>query len=307
MPDYDALIVGGGPAGLSAALTLGRARRRVLVCDAEDARNAPARHAHGLLTRDGTPPLELRRLGREEVERYGVDVRDVRLADLVREDGGYRATTARGRSLTASLVILATGVVDDLPDIPGLAEAWGVSAVHCPYCHGHELAGQPTGVLGRGTGTYGLARILRAWTDDLTVLTNGPEHLNASEEASLSAYGVKVDRRPVARFDVSARGHLRAVVFDDGAETPLAALYVRPSQRPGAPFAEALGATCTPSGVEVDADGRTGVPGLFVVGDAAVLDVEGLHTVQNLAHALHSGVRAGMGALYDLMAGGSAV
>ena len=305
--DYDVLIVGGGPAGLSAALTLGRARRRVLVCDAGDARNAPAAHAHGLLTRDGTPPLELRRLGRAELDRYGVEVRDVRIAALERTTGGYCATTARGRSVTARTVILATGVVDELLPIPGVAEGWGVSVVHCPYCHGYELADRPTGVVGRGDGTYAQARLLRAWTDDLTVLTNGPEDLSPAQEASLSAYAIKVDRRAIERFDVDARGQVRSVVFEDGAETPLGAVYVRPPQSAGAPFAQDLGADCTPEGVKVDADGRTGVPGLFVVGDAAVLDVGDIHTVQNLAYALHSGVRAGMGVVFDLVAGGSIV
>ena len=257
--------------------------------------------------RDGTPPLELRRLGREEVERYGVEVRDVRVEALERRGGCFEATTARGRTVTAQIVVLATGVCDDLPEIPGLVEGWGVSVVHCPYCHGYELADRPTAVLGRGRGTYGLARLLRAWTDDVTVLTNGPDDLDASEAASLSAYGVKVDRRVLARFDVDARGQVRAAEFEEGESLALGAVYVRPGQQSGAPFAEALGAECTPSGVEVDMDGRTHVPGLFVVGDAAVFEMDGVHTVQNLAHALNTGTRAGMGVLFDLVAGGSSV
>ncbi|MFN3596465.1 MAG: NAD(P)/FAD-dependent oxidoreductase [Rubricoccaceae bacterium] len=293
--DFDAVIVGGGPAGLSAALTLSRAGRRTVLFDADDPRNAPAYHAHGLLTRDGVPPETLRTLGREDVLRYGTEIRTVRVAEVVKISGGFRVQTARGRSVETRTLVLATGVVDELPDLPGLAEAWGTSAIHCPYCHGYEWRDRPTAVLGRGDGTYAQARLLRGWTSDLTVLTNGPENLDTSQEHSLSGMGIKVDRRPIARLRCDGK-RLVAVQFTDGDETPFDVLYLRPPQRQAAPFAEQLGVPCNGPHAQADEDGRTSVTGLFVAGDA-------VNTVQNVAMAIASGVRAGMAANYDLVCG----
>lgn len=293
--DFDAVIIGGGPAGLSAALTLARAGRRTVLFDADAPRNAPAYQAHGLLTRDGTPPERIRELGREDVLRYGAEIRTVRVADVIKISGGFRVQTVRGRSVDARTLVLATGVVDELPDIPGLPDVWGTSAIHCPYCHGYEWRDRPTAVLGRGDGTYAQARLLRGWTRDLTVLTNGPEELDTSQEHSLSGMGIKVDRRPIARLRHEG-ARLLGVEFADGAETPFDVLYLRPPQRPGAPFAERLGAPCEGPHVRADEDGRTSVTGLFVAGDS-------VNAVQNLATAVASGVRAGMAANYDLVCG----
>ncbi|HYE95529.1 MAG TPA: NAD(P)/FAD-dependent oxidoreductase [Rubricoccaceae bacterium] len=293
---YDAAIVGGGPAGLSAALTLGRAGRRVVLFDDGQPRNGPSSHAHGFLTRDGVPPDELRRLGREEVGRYGVEVRATRVVDASQADSAFRLTVGDGPPMEARVLLLATGVVDELPEIEGLVEAWGATVVHCPYCHGHEHRGEPTAVLGRGDDTYNLARLLLGWTDDVVVVTNGPEELDAGQEKRLAREGIRIVRTPIARLRVRDR-QLEAIEFEDGAALARRVLYVQPPQRQASPLAERLGAVLTDKGVvEVDEDGRTAVKGLFVIGDAA-------DGPQDLASSVAEGLRAGIAANHDLVVG----
>lgn len=293
---YDAAIVGGGPAGLSAALTLARAGRRTVVFDGAPGRNAPAAHSHGFLTRDGAPPEELRRLGRAEVEGYGGAFREAEVTDAARTADGFRLTTAEGDAVAARVLVLATGVVDVLPEIPGLAEAWGKSAIQCPYCHGHEHRDAPTALLGRGDTTFNEARLLRGWTRDLTVVTNGPEDLDDAQERTLAAEGTRIVRTPIARLRVSD-GQIEAVVFVDGAELPCRTLYLQPPQRQRSPLAERLGIALTEKGcLATDPDGRTAVPGVFVVGDAS-------GGPQSIAVAVAEGTWAGIAANHDLVVG----
>ncbi len=299
--DVDAVVVGGGPAGLSAALTLGRAGRPVVVFDTGEGRNARAAHAHGYLTRDGISPGELRRKGREEAEAYGVVFREERVEDAealdLRTAGrGFRLTVAGGDTLTTRILVLATGVVDDLPDIPGLAEAWGRTAVHCPYCHGFEFKGRATVVLGRGESTYNMARLLQGWTDDVTILSNGHEHIDDEQEQTLVKRAIPIIRTEVRQIR-QRDGRVEAVELVDGEAVPCAVLYVQPPQRMASPLVERLGARLTERGrIDADADGRTDVPGLFVAGDV-------LNAAQEVATAVAGGMWAGIAANHDLVCG----
>ena len=161
---YDVVVVGGGPAGLSAALVLGRARRRVAVVDAGAPRNAPAAHMHGYLSRDGLPPAELLAVGRAELTSYGVEL----IADhVVAADRGFVIRLGGGRVLTARRLLIATGIRDELPDIPGVRERWGRDLLHCPYCHGWEVRDQPLGVLGTQPAAAEHALLVRQWSADV--------------------------------------------------------------------------------------------------------------------------------------------
>ena len=209
--DWDVAIVGGGPAGLACALTLGRAGRRVALFDDGRARNAPAPHAQGLLSRDGIEPLDLRRIGREECLGYGVHIRETRVDDAEALDtGGYRVKVA-DEWTTARMLVLATGVADVLPAIDGLEACWGVSAIHCPYCHGHELRERPTAVLGAHASDVSLAVLLLGWTDDLTLVTGGVE-VSADDRALLDARGIAIDDGVPERLDHDG-GEVSAVVY----------------------------------------------------------------------------------------------
>ena len=196
---YDVVVVGGGAAGLSAALVLGRARRRVAVIDAGSPRNAPAAHMHGILSRDGMPPLELLAAGRAEVLGYGVELFD----DHVRHiEPGFTVELTNDRVLTARRMLVATGVGDELPDLPGVHERWGRDLLHCPYCHGWEVRDEPLGVLGTIPGSVLHTLLVRQWSDDVIFFAHTYD-LTADEQRQLDARGIRTERGAVARLIVA--------------------------------------------------------------------------------------------------------
>jgi thioredoxin reductase len=262
---YDVAIVGGGAAGLSAALVLGRARRRVVVVDAGAPRNAPAAQMQGFLSRDGTPPADLLRAGRAEVRRYGVEIVDDRVVDAT---AGFVLRLAAARTVEARRVLLATGAVDELPDVVGARERWGRDFLHCPYCHGWEVRGQPIGVLATGPGSVAHAHLLRQWTDDVIFFTH-THPVSTEERATLDARGIAVVDGAVERLVVSD-DRLAAIQLADGRANARAALFIRPALHghPNGPAA-ALGCELLEGGlVRADADGRTSVPGVWAAGNA---------------------------------------
>ena len=262
----DVLIAGAGPAGLEAALVLARAGRAVVVLDGGPGRNAPAAHAYNVFTRDGTSPDDLRRIGREQAERYGAQFVEAEATDAEADEDGVRVRLADGTEIAARRLLLATGVEDLLPGVPGVAEAWGETVAHCPYCHGHELRGRPTAVLGAGEKGAHLAGLLLGWTDRVTLCTGGAD-LAADDRQRLGRLGVAVDDRPVAVLDVDGR-EVRAVVFGEGGRLEATAVYVQPGQRPRGPLPDALGLGRTEAGhVEVDEFMRTSAPGVWACGD----------------------------------------
>jgi thioredoxin reductase len=262
---YDVVIVGGGAAGLSAALVLGRARRRVAVVDAGAPRNAPAAHMHGFLSRDGMPPSELLARGRAEVQGYGVEVIPGHVAVVT---AGFSVTLADGRVLEARRVLVATGVTDDVPDIPGVRERWGRDLLHCPYCHGWEVRDRPVGVIGWIPGSALHAQLVRQWSDDVIFFTHS-YRFGGDERAELDARGIAVVDGEVRRL-VVRDDRLAGVELDDGRVFERDAVFVRPGNppRPDGLLA-GLGCEVGPSGfVTVDPSGRTSTPGVWVAGNA---------------------------------------
>ena len=258
---YDVAIVGGGPAGLSAALVLGRARRRVVVVDAGAPRNAPAAHMQGFLSRDGASPADLLAAGRAEVRRYGVEIVEDRVVDAT---AGFALRLASGRTVAARQVLLASGAVDELPDVAGARERWGRDLLHCPYCHGWEVRDRAIGVLG----SVEHAHLLRQWSDDVTLFTH-TSAVTPEERATLDARGITVVDGTVERLVVTD-DRLTAVRLTDGRSVPRDALFIRPALRAHADGpAAALGCELLAGGlVRVDPDGRTSVPGVWAAGNA---------------------------------------
>ncbi|HEX8103177.1 MAG TPA: NAD(P)/FAD-dependent oxidoreductase [Solirubrobacteraceae bacterium] len=265
-PDtHDVAIVGGGAAGLSAALVLGRARRRIVVVDAGEPRNAPAAHMQGFLSRDGTAPADLLRAGRAELRRYGVEVIEDRVVDAT---AGFALRLAGGRTLAARHVLLATGATDVLPDVEGARERWGRDFLHCPYCHGWEVRDQPLGVLATGPGSVEHAHLLRQWSDDVVLFTH-EQPVTDAERTTLDRRGIGVVDGRVERL-VVADDHLRAVQLADGRTVERTAVFIRPALRAHAGgLGAALGCALREDGLLVaDAGGRTSVPGVWAAGNA---------------------------------------
>jgi len=268
--DWDAIIVGGGPAGLSAALLLGRARRRVLLCDSGEHRNDRAVAMHGFLTRDGIPPAELRRLAREELRAYpGVTVADRRVTEASRTEPGFTVTLdGEAAPLRSRRLLLATGMVDELPDLPGLDALWGRDAWHCPYCDGYERRDQPLAVYGKGRLGVKMALEVRSWSHDLVLCTGG-SRIDGKDRKRLAGLGVGLREERLVALEQEG-GHLRALRFADGSELPRRGLFLAVPQRQRCELAERLGCRLTRQGmIRAGHDGSTEVPGLYVAGDAS--------------------------------------
>ncbi len=271
--DYDVLIIGAGSAGLSAALTLGRCRRRVLLADGGAPRNAPSGGVHGFLTRDGVRPAKLLELGRAQLAPYPtVAIQELKITGLKNLANGFRAqgTTGQGHawSGTASRVLLATGVDDVLPPLPGFRELWGSGVLHCPYCHGYEVRDQPLAVYGQGKAAVGLALLLTNWSPDIVVVTDGPGHLTAYGRQRLRQHHIGVRQEAVAGLVGDAATGLRCIEFTDGTYLERKALFMHAPQEQRSPLAANLGAKLTGKGaVWVDKNSQTSIPGLYAAGD----------------------------------------
>ena len=269
MNHYDVAVIGGGAAGLSAALVLSRARRKVLVLDAGHPRNAPASHMHGFLSRDGLPPAELLAIGREEVRRYGGRVVTATVDGATAcPEGGFRVTFGGGHQVTTRHALVTTGLRDELPDIPGLAERWARDVLHCPYCHGYEVRDQQLGVLGWTPEAVGFAQIVRQWADDVVYFT-APGALTETARTELTARAIGIVEGTVARILVE-NDALCGVQLEDGRVIPRQALFVPPRFVPRNDILAGIGADMDEHGwVRTDAGGRTSVPGLWVAGNVA--------------------------------------
>ncbi|MGH9132294.1 MAG: NAD(P)/FAD-dependent oxidoreductase, partial [Ilumatobacteraceae bacterium] len=270
----DVAVIGGSAAGLAAALQLGRQRRSVIVVDAGEPRNAPAAHMHSFLGRDGLPPSDLTAIGREEVRSYGGEVLAGRASRVTHnDDDRFRVELVGGHAIVARRVLAATGLVDELPDIDGLAEHWGRDVIHCPFCHGFEVRDQRIVQImtdPRGLHTAGLFRQLTA---RLTVVLHDPAGVDDSEVEALRASGVDVVDGHVSRIVTGADGRVAAVELTDHDRIGADAIAVTPRFRVSAePFLSlGLRPATHPTGlgdfVETDTTGATAVPGLYAAGN----------------------------------------
>lgn len=267
MAAYDVIVIGGGAAGLSAALVLSRARRRVLVIDSGMPRNAPAEHMHGYLSRDGLPPLALLSAGRDEVARYGGAVLTAAVDDVAASERGFDVQLADGRPLAGRRLLVATGLRDEIPDVPGLRERWGRDVLHCPYCHGWEVRDQRLGVLIDGSAESArYAQIVRQWSDDVVVVAP-PGTLTAEQRFGLAARSIDVAEGEPAAIRIE-HDRLLGVELADGRFIDRQAVFVPPRFVPNNDLLRALGCEIDRNGwVVADGTGRTSVAGVWVAGN----------------------------------------
>ncbi|PPK88668.1 thioredoxin reductase [Neolewinella xylanilytica] len=262
---YEVIIIGGSYAGLSAALALGRSLRRTLVIDAGDPCNKSAPASHNFLTHDGAAPAEIGRMAREEVLQYKtVAFLEDSASAISGADGDFRVSTHANGSFQTKKVVFATGLHDELPDIPGVRECWGKSVIHCPYCHGYEVRHQPTGILMNSEHTLQMVNLIRNWTEQLTLFTNGPATIDRDKVA---ATGTRLVEQPIDHLLHDA-GQLRGICLTDGSEVDLRALYLHPVLTQKCPLPAAMGCELADNGtLWVDEFSMTTVPGIYAAGD----------------------------------------
>jgi thioredoxin reductase len=268
--DYDVIIIGAGPAGLNAALVLGRCRRRVLLIDSGNPRNAVSRAMHGFLTRDGENPLEVRRIGREQLRPYAtVEVRDGEICEARCRGDRFEVQDSDGALSSGRKLLLATGILDDIPDIPGFDELYGNGVYNCPYCDGWEHRDKPIAVYGPGERCVGLALEMTLWSRDMVLLTDGAAELSASDRARLDAQGVRIVEEKLTRLEGDGSG-LRRVHFEGREPLEREAIFLNYGEREGSDLARMVGCELTDQGtVETRSYERTNVRGFYVAGDAS--------------------------------------
>ncbi|HEX3392977.1 MAG TPA: NAD(P)/FAD-dependent oxidoreductase [Acidimicrobiales bacterium] len=304
MASYDVIVIGGGAAGLNGALMLARSRRAVAVIDSGQPRNAPADGVHGLLGHDGLPPLELLERGRNEVRSYGGHVVDGEVSSAARADDGFTVTLSDGRTALTRRLLVTTGLVDELPDVPGVKALWGGDVLHCPYCHGWEVRDKAIGILATGPRAMHVALLFRQLSADITYLAHGaPPGEDDAEQ--LAARGIAVLDSPVVSLELG-NDRLAGVRLADGTTVDLDALVVLPHMVARATFLRDLGLATSehPSGlgehIPVDATGRTSLPGVWAAGN--VTDV-----AAQVGGAAAAGALAGAQINADLVAEDTAI
>lgn len=285
---FDVIIIGGSYSGLAAGMALGRALRKVLIIDSGNPCNEQTPHSHNFLTRDGETPATIAKLGRKQVEQYkSVSILDGVAIKAAKTGYGFEITVASGETFNARKLVFATGIRDMLPAIDGLAACWGISVLHCPFCHGFEVKNKKTGIIGSDIAAYELTTLISNWTDDLSIFTNGQADFTAEQNAKLATHNIKIVEKPIAQLE-HTHGYLRHIQFTDGTKAMLTAAYLRTPFRQVCPLPEFLGCALNEDGyLQVDGSQATSIPGIFACGDSTTKN-------RTVANAVSSGTTAGM-------------
>lgn len=285
---FDVIVVGGSYAGLSAAMALGRALRKVLIIDGGKPANRFTPHSHNFITHDGRPPGEIAALARKQVGAYStVKLMEGLVVQVKREQHEFVVQLDSGQTYHAKKMIFATGIIDRLPEIPGLMDCWGKSVLHCPYCHGYEVRDEATGILGNGDYGFEFSVLIANWTRQLTLFTNGQSTLSPVQTEKIRSHKIPIVEKIIAQLD-HHNGLLKQVIFKDGTVTHINALYVRPSFDQHCSIPEVLGCELTEDGyLKVDNFQKTTVHGVYACGDNTT-------RIRTVANAVAMGTTAGM-------------
>ena len=286
--NFDVIIVGGSYSGLAAAMALGRALRQVLIIDSGNPCNKQTPHSHNFLTHDGKTPNEISTIAKQQVEKYKtVSFFNGLATSATTVKKGFEIQVASGETFRADKVIFATGIRDILPEIKGLAACWGISVLHCPYCHGYEVRNEKTGILGNGESGFEFSKIISNWTSDLTLFTNGTATLTAEQTAKLGKHGIKTVEKGIERLE-QTKGYLQCILFKDGTKSSIKVLYAPGPFEQHCQLPKSLGCELTEEGyIKIDAFHKTTIDGVFACGD----NVTRMRTVAN---AVAMGTTTGM-------------
>lgn len=270
--NFEVIIMGGSYAGLSAGMALGRSLRNVLIIDSGKPCNRQTPHSHNFLTHDGKTPSEISTIARTQVEKYNtVKFHDDIVVKTAKASEGFEVETASGKRFNAKKLIVATGVRDMQPDIPGFGECWGISVLHCPYCHGYEVKNETTGILANGDIAYEFSKIILNWTKDLTLFTNGKSSLTDEQAEKLEQHLISINEDEIKELQ-HENGQIQNIIFKNGKEIPLKALYAKIPVEQNLNISEDLGCELTEQGhLKIDAHQKTTVPGVFACGDSTTM------------------------------------
>jgi thioredoxin reductase len=284
---WDVIIVGGSYAGLAAGMSLGRAIRNVLIIDSGKPCNAQTPHSHNFLTRDGITPAELATIAREQVLAYpSVQILNGTATAVSGTNGNFVVETEAGQEFHTRKVLFATGVRDLIPEIPGVRECWGISVIHCPYCHGYEVRNEKTGIWINGSATLEFASLIRNWTPVLTILTNGEATFDADTFRKLDQSGIPVNQSKIAEI-IHTGGYLDRVCFEDGSSLSLKAIYARFPFEQHCDIPEQMGCDLTEHGyISTDHFKKTSVEGIYAAGDNSIM-------MRSVANVVAAGSMAG--------------
>lgn len=265
---YDAIIIGGSYAGLSAAMTLGRSIRNILVIDSGNPCNMQTPHSHNFITQDGETPAEIARKAKEQVEKYDtIHFIQDEVIDVRGENRNFEVNTKSGKTIQAEKILFATGVRDEMPSIKGFLECWGISLIHCPYCHGYEYKFEKTGILSNGAMAFEYAKLINNWTKELVIFTNGKSELNAEISIQLKNKNIEVIESEITEI-IHEQGHIKSVIFKDGSSYELHALYHRPLFKQHCQIPEKMGCEMTENGhISVNSFNQTSIAGVYAAGD----------------------------------------
>lgn len=265
---YDAIIIGGSYAGLSAAMTLGRSIRNILVIDSGNPCNMQTPHSHNFITQDGETPAEIARKAKEQVAKYDtIHFIQDEVIDVRGENRNFEVNTKSGRTIQAEKILFATGVRDEMPSIKGFLECWGISLIHCPYCHGYEYKFEKTGILSNGAMAFEYAKLINNWTKELVIFTNGKSELNAEISIQLKNKNIEVIESEITEI-IHEQGHIKSVIFKDGSSYELHALYHTPLFKQHCQIPEKMGCEMTENGhISVNSFNQTSIAGVYAAGD----------------------------------------
>lgn len=285
---FDVIIVGGSYSGLAAGMALGRALKQVLIIDSGKPCNHQTPHSHNFLTHDGDTPAEIATLARKQVQQYDtVQFFNGPAIKGVKTETGFEIAVTTGETFQAKKLIFATGIHDIMPGLQGFEACWGISVLHCPYCHGYEVRHQQTGIYGNGDSAFELAAMLYNWTKDLTLFTNGPSTLTADQIQKLEQHQIKVVEKTIVQLE-HRDGYLQHILFSDGSSIPLKVLYARPAFEQHCPIPQALGCALTEEGyIQTDISHETTIRGVFACGDNT-------SRMRTVANAVAMGTTAGI-------------
>lgn len=293
--NYDVIIIGGSYSGLAAAMALGRALRRVLIIDDGKPCNRQTPHSHNFLTQDGKTPNEIATLAKQQVAMYStIEFFEGLATRGSKTENGFEIQTSSGEIFSSTKLIIATGIRDEMPNIKGLSECWGISVLHCPYCHGYEIRNETTGIWGNGEYGYEFSKLISNWTKDLTLFTNGKSTLTFEQKTKLESYHIEIVEKEIAELE-HVNGQLHNIIFKDGSKKRIKAIYTKLPFEQHCKIPEQLGCALTEDGyLRVDTSHKTNIKGIYACGD----NVSRMRTVAN---AVSMGTTTGIMVNKDLI------